>query len=268
MDVLFHRYIVCDSHLGEPSSTKLSLLARGKLNKAPAVSIVGQSSSATASATKGGNKGIIKPARLNNVNGPSTSKTNIQGPNDNCQNRRTWGQIVEDSTRKSSMGKKTDNKQMSDPDIPKFFTKKYSKSSVKDMCTLAVQTCKEKAKDSSEEEARDRLPLTDSEEKLFKALRNAQEKLMRYRLHKEYLGQYLSEGLVPKGLKLQAEPFLGKPDQTLDHEWAEILCAASSRLLEITIDKVELSIKDLDTQWQSIVDQIDRCNSQSSTKEL
>ena len=266
-------------------STKLALLARGKLNRTPADSIVqqsktkktivGSSQSPSTSgtirnkATMGGsNNQLIKPSRLASVDNDPASKTKTRGVDESAP-KRTWGQIVEDSfRRKPSMAKTTNatTKKMSDPDIPKYFTKEYASSS-KDMCTLSVQTCRDGKERSAQDDPKDRLPLNDAEEKLFKQLRNAQEKLMRYRLHKEYLTQYLNEGLVPKGLKLTAEPFLGKPDDTLDHEWTEILEAASYRLLEITIDKVELSIRDLDRQWLQIVDEIDDSISQLSTKE-
>ena len=48
----------------------------------------------------------------------------------------------------------------------------------------------------------------------FIKLRSIKDKAMRYYLHLEYLEKYI----VPKGLKISIEPFLGKNDKDLDKE--------------------------------------------------
>ena len=81
----------------------------------------------------------------------------------------------------------------------------------------------------------DRLNLTDEQASALRVLRNAQEKVMRYRLHRDFLHRYHQAGIIPRGLNLKCAPYLGAADSNLDRDWADTLKAAALNLLALTI---------------------------------
>ena len=68
-----------------------------------------------------------------------------------------------------------------------------------------------------------KLALIETQQAYFRKLRNIQDKAMRYYLHLEYLKKYI----VPKGLKISIEPFLGKNDKNLHKECNGTITGAS-----------------------------------------
>ena len=91
-----------------------------------------------------------------------------------------------------------------------------------------------------------KLALNEAQLAHFRKLRNIKDKGMRYYLHLVYLEKYKANNIVPKGLKITIEPFLGKNDKDLDKEWNDTTTDASLKLLDITIKKLKLSITDID----------------------
>ena len=83
-----------------------------------------------------------------------------------------------------------------------------------------------------------KLALDETQLAHFRKLRNIKDKAMRYYPHLEYLEKYKANNIVPKGLKITIEPFLGKNDKDLDKEWNDTTTDASVKLLDITIKKL------------------------------
>lgn len=102
-----------------------------------------------------------------------------------------------------------------------------------------------------------RLTLTEEQAGFFRRLRNAQEKVMRYKLHREFLLKYHAAGVVPKGLVVKCAPYLGAADASIDQAWMDTLHAASLRLLELTVQRVNKTLDELNTQWVAIITEIE-----------
>ena len=103
----------------------------------------------------------------------------------------------------------------------------------------------------------ERLPLTRIEADLFRQLRNQQEKLMRYRLHNDYLSKYKEANMVPRGLTLKCPPYFEFNHRDVQRLWLDVLRQASFRLLEITIMNINSKIDTLQGQWVELITSIE-----------
>jgi len=111
-----------------------------------------------------------------------------------------------------------------------------------------------------------RLHLTKGEEELFKHLRNAQDRLIRFKLHNEFLHKYRESLILPQGLVIDFKPHLGKVDDKLDQEWMDTLEAASYSLMDITIKKVQLTISDCEKEWAGLETELEQLQCPEPTK--
>ena len=111
---------------------------------------------------------------------------------------------------------------------------------------------------------REKLVLTAPQERKFRNLRGSQERLSRFLLHKEFLQLYETEGLVPKALMLNLPPALGKSSKAIDQEWEDTLKAASLKLLGLTLNKIDNSLKECKLNYFNSLTEIDNDQSLSS----
>ena len=107
---------------------------------------------------------------------------------------------------------------------------------------------------------KERLTLTDEQAQAFRRLRNAQDKLIRYKLHRDYLSRYLEARIIPKGLLIKCTPYIGATYPEVDEMWNNTLRETSLRLLELTIHKVNRSLENLNAEWVAILHNIEHSN--------
>ena len=103
----------------------------------------------------------------------------------------------------------------------------------------------------------ERLPLTRTEAELFRQLRNAQEKLMRYQLHHEYLSKYERAQMVPRGLTIKCPPYFAFTNPDIHRMWFEVLRLSSIRLLQVTIMNIGAKVDLLHVQWVNVITSIE-----------
>ena len=115
----------------------------------------------------------------------------------------------------------------------------------------------------SNEEDSQYYPTEEEIKKIGWELYTSKLKELRSLLHIEYLNQYLTEDLIPKGLRIRLKP--GIDDEDLEQKWQEILHDASKKLIkELVIHhsrKLEETLKDrtaLDRKMMIIWDEEDK----------
>ena len=101
------------------------------------------------------------------------------------------------------------------------------------------------------------LPLDDEGKALFKRMAKLRDKLLRFELHFEYMSKYHEEDRLPKGLRIIKDPYFGEPLEDFDKQWYDVLQAASKRLLEITVRKLEYLVASLNQQWLDLEGEVD-----------
>ena len=97
-----------------------------------------------------------------------------------------------------------------------------------------------------------------NKEQIALKLNQLKDKVVRYKLHKDFLSQCIAEELVPKGLKLELEPTIGNYDQEFVDTWYSKLKTLSLTLkkdivahCDKTIVKTEDNIKDTETHLKN-----------------
>ena len=82
-------------------------------------------------------------------------------------------------------------------------------------------------------------------EKSFKLLRGISEKTARYQAHLSFLGKYLKEGKVPKGLLWSTKPSFGRTNEPFLKKWNDFQHRSSLHLLDLTIELLQSEVEGL-----------------------
>jgi len=73
-------------------------------------------------------------------------------------------------------------------------------------------------------------------EETFRKLRKANDKAIRYSLHRETLMKYLDKDLVPRGLRINLVPTIGNQVEEFVTKWRDTLHNASKGLMELIVE--------------------------------
>lgn len=73
-------------------------------------------------------------------------------------------------------------------------------------------------------------------EETFRKLRKANDKAIRYSLHRETLMKYLDKDLVPRGLRINLVPTIGNQVEDFVTNWRDTLHTASKGLMELIVE--------------------------------
>lgn len=73
-------------------------------------------------------------------------------------------------------------------------------------------------------------------EETFRKLRKANDKAIRYSLHRETLMKYLDKDLVPRGLRINLVPTIGNQVEDFVTKWRDTLHNASKGLMELIVE--------------------------------
>ena len=73
-------------------------------------------------------------------------------------------------------------------------------------------------------------------EETFRKLRKANDKAIRYSLHRETLMKYLDKDLVPRGLRINLVPTIGNQVEEFVTKWRDTLHKASKGLMELIVE--------------------------------
>lgn len=93
-------------------------------------------------------------------------------------------------------------------------------------------------------------------ETLFRRLRSAREKQVRFQYHAKYLTKYLEEGRVPKGLTPNIKPSIGTLDTTFSARWDGILKECAVRLTEASRDHCQATLIELEPEINALTSQL------------
>ena len=101
------------------------------------------------------------------------------------------------------------------------------------------------------------IPLSEEGKALFKRMAKIKDKCLRFELHLEYMQKYQEAHRVPKGFRIIKDPYLGEPIEDFDLQWYECLEAASTKLLDITVEKLKYLTANLNQQWNDLESELD-----------